>query len=119
MSSIAPCVVTQLHVPSIYPQGGNKWDWQNGVLKFYIDGESEASINITLLELSFVGAEASKGSAPSLDNRGLPWSIASFGHTAKSGGVSSTLRIPFSISLRVTIQVLCTIISYVLSHIHP
>lgn len=27
----APCVVTQLHVPSIYPRGEN-WDWQDGRL---------------------------------------------------------------------------------------
>jgi hypothetical protein len=37
-------------------------------------------------------------------NRGLPWGIEQFGHTASSGGVSSTIRIPFGKSVRVTIK---------------
>ncbi len=107
-----PCTINQLHVPSIYPKNTADWAWQNGVIRFYIDGEIEASIQLKLLELSWVSEYASPAhsslqpgaSGGQYDNRGLPWGIADFGHTASSGGVSSTIRIPFGKSVRVTIQ---------------
>jgi len=110
--STAPCMITQLHVPSIYPHNTADWDWQDGRLKIYVDGEHEASIAITLLELAWVSAWASPphsshrpgASGGQWDNRGLPWQVLQFGHTATSGGVSSTLRIPFGSSIRVTLQ---------------
>ena len=70
------------------------------------------AIQLKLLELSWVSEYASPAhsslkpgaSGGQYDNRGLPWGIADFGHTASSGGVSSTIRIPFGKSVRVTIQ---------------
>lgn len=108
----APCTINQLHVPSIYPKNTADWAWQEGVIRFYVDGETEASIQLKLLELSWVSEYASPAhrslqpgsSGGQYDNRGLPWGIADFGHTASSGGVSSTIRIPFGKSIRVTIQ---------------
>ena len=50
--SVPPCVVTQLHVPSIYPGRGDAWNWTQGVVSFYVDGETEPSIRLTLLELA-------------------------------------------------------------------
>lgn len=107
-----PCTINQLHVPSIYPKNKADWAWQNGVIRFYVDGEADASIQLKLLELSWVSEYASPAhsslkpgaSGGQYDNRGLPWGIADFGHTASSGGVSSTIRIPFGKSVRVTIQ---------------
>jgi hypothetical protein len=99
--SSPPCAITQLHVPSIYPHGSDPWDWQQGRILFYVDGESTASINITLLELGWVSKWASlpgaanHGGPGTYDNRGLPWGVEQFGHTASSGGVYSTIRIPF------------------------
>ena len=108
----APCTVNQLHVPSIYPKNMADWAWQNGVIRFYVDGETTASVAMKLLELAWVSEYASPAHSSlkpgegggQLDNRGLPWGVADFGHTAASGGVSSTIRIPFSKSIRVTIQ---------------
>ena len=108
----APCTINQVHVPSIYPKNTSDWAWQNGVIRFYVDGETVASVQLKLLELSWVSEYASPAhasfkpgqSSAQGDNRGLPWGVADFGHTATSGGVSSTIRIPFGKSVRVTIQ---------------
>lgn len=98
----APCVVTQLHVPSIYPPHGESWNWTHGIVNFYIDGEKVPSISITLLELAGESRFNIAGGQSNTD--GSPWGIALFGRTAKSGGVYSTVRIPFSTSIRTTIQ---------------
>lgn len=108
----APCAITQVHVPSIYPPNPSDWDWQDGRIRFYVDGETTASVDITLLELGWVSQYASLGHKPhragagggSFDNRGLPWGIDKFGHTASSGGIYSTVRVPFGKTVRVTIQ---------------
>ena len=108
----SPCTINQIHVPSIYPKNTADWAWQNGVIRFYVDGEATASIDLKLLELSWVSEWASPAHASlkpgasggQYDNRGLPWGLADFGHTASSGGVSSTIRIPFGETIRVTIQ---------------
>jgi hypothetical protein len=108
----APCTINQIHVPSIYPKNISDWAWQNGVIRFYVDGERTASVELKLLELAWVSEFASPAhsslkpgaSGGQYDNRGLPWGVADFGHTASSGGVSSTIRIPFGKSVRVTIQ---------------
>jgi len=73
-------------------------------VSFYIDGEVTPSISVTLLELAWVGRQGALGNQPPTDNHGAPWGVNLFGHTAKSGGVSSTLRIPFGTHLRVTIR---------------
>jgi hypothetical protein len=98
----APCVVTQIHVPSIYPQNSDPWDWQNGRLRVYVDGAAAASIDVSLLELAHVGHLGSQGNNPSTD--GSPFGTALFGKTARTGGVYSTMRIPFNASIRTTIQ---------------
>lgn len=97
----APCVVTQLHIPSIYPTGSCPWDWENGRLRMYIDGEATASIDVSLLEVAHVGSRAATGNSPPSD--GSPFGHDLFGKTAQSGGVYSTVRIPFGTSLRTTI----------------
>lgn len=74
------------------------------MVSFYIDGEEAPSVSTTLLELAWVGRQAAISNSPPSDNGGRPWGVDLFGHTAKSGGVSSTMRIPFGESLRVTIK---------------
>jgi Protein of unknown function (DUF2961) len=96
-----PCVITQIHVPSIYPGGGSPWDWENGMLRIYIDGEATPSIALTLLQLSSVGAGGAKGNTHSDVS---PFSAELFGKNANTGGVWSTMRIPFQASVRVTVQ---------------
>ena len=129
----APCVVTQVHVPSIYPGSGCPWDWESGVLRLYIDGEEVPSIVMTLLQLASVGAAGAQGNS----HRDIsPFAAGHlFGKNAQTGtsiyrcgvsrvparpfacsappvpyalslagGVWTTMRIPFGQSLRVTLQ---------------
>ena len=100
-SAAAVCVVTQVHVPSIYPQNGDPWDWENGVIRFYVDNEVNASIQLRIRELANVGRLGAVGDGAA---DGSPFGTDLFGKTAKSGGVYSTVRVPFAVSLRVTIQ---------------
>ena len=89
-----PCVITQLHIPTAGPHG-----WAEAMIRVYIDNETVPSINVTLLELAHVGAlNADDGGDSSA------WGIGLFGHTASRGGVYSTVRIPFSKSVRTTIE---------------
>lgn len=98
----APCVVTQMHVPSIYPGNGCPWDWENGVLRLYIDGEVSPSINITLLQLASVGSAGATGNGHKDIS---PFAAGHlFGKNAQTGGVWTTIRIPFASTLRVTLQ---------------
>lgn len=98
--SSAPCAITQLHFPSIYPTGGCSWQWEQGRFRAYIDGEATASIDLSLLELANVGHLGAAGDSAS---DGSPFGNSLFGKTAKSGGVYSTVRIPFGKSVRTTI----------------
>ena len=96
----APCAITQLHCPTAGPEG-----WQLAVVRVYIDGEAVASINVTLLELGNVGRFAPDGQGHGGNgSRPQPWGVGMFGHTAKNGGVYSTMRIPFGSAVRVTIE---------------
>jgi hypothetical protein len=95
-----PCTVTQVHVPSIYPQHGDPWNWEEGRLRFYVDNETVPSVDIRLRELASIGKRDAVGDAASVGPFGLPL----FGKTAKSGGAYSTMRIPFGVSLKVTIE---------------
>lgn len=98
----APCAITQLHIPSIYPDVNDSpacpWDWQSGRLRVYVDGEVVPSIDVSLREIAGVGRLASVGNNPPKD--GSPFGNTYFGKTALTGGVYSTLRIPFSTSVR-------------------
>jgi hypothetical protein len=95
-----PCCLTQLHCPTAGPAG-----WELAVLRVYVDGETSASINVTLLELANVGRFAPDGQAAGGKNgSAAPWGVGLFGHTAKDGGVYSTMRIPFGSSVRTTIE---------------
>eukprot|EP00040_Diaphanoeca_grandis_P021191 m.112895 g.112895 ORF g.112895 m.112895 type:complete len:466 (+) comp28226_c0_seq1:152-1549(+) len=107
--STAPCVITQIHVPSIYPPHGEAWNWTHGILNFYVDGETTPSITMTLLELAgesrFNNAsDNAQTGNPGGTTDGGPWGIDMMGRTAKSGGVFSTVRIPFGTSIKTTIQ---------------
>ena len=107
--TVAPCAVTQMLFASVYPTHGAPFDWQHATISLYIDGEATASVAVTALELGWVSDFASlpdrtgKLAGPMYDNSGRPWGVADFGHTAVSGGTYSTLRVPFTKSLRVTV----------------
>jgi hypothetical protein len=78
------------------------WDWENGRVRFYIDGATTPSLDVTILELSHVGHLGAVGNNPPAD--GSPFGHDLFGKTAHTGGVYTTMRIPFQTSLRTTIQ---------------
>ena len=96
-----PCVVTQLHIPSIYNPAGQPRNWENGLLRIYIDG-STTPIQLKLVELAAVGQYGAVGADTPTD--GSPYGIGLFGKTANNGGVYSTVRIPFYKSIKTTIE---------------
>jgi hypothetical protein len=98
----APCVITQIHVPSIYPGSGCPWDWESGRLRVYTDGAAAPTLDITLLQMASVGAAGATGR----DHKDIsPFSAGHlFGKNAETGGVWTTMRIPFATSVRVTLQ---------------
>ena len=98
--SAPPCVITHINVPSIYPQQSCPWDWENGRLRVYVDGAATPSVDITLLQLSSVGTLAASGNNLSPQ---APFGNDLFGKTALTGGVYSTMRIPFGKSIRTAI----------------
>ena len=104
--SAPPCAITLMHVPSIYPDGNDSpacpWDWQAGRLRVYVDGEAAASVDVTLRQLAGVGSRAAVGNDAPGD--GSPFGHELFGKTARTGGVYSTLRVPFGASVRTTIR---------------
>ena len=69
-------------------------------VRIYIDGEVNASIDADLLMLIGVG-NCSGQSAQSLN---IPWGNRRFGHLARGGGIYTNIRIPFSTSVRVTVE---------------
>jgi len=86
-----PCAITQLHCPTAGPTG-----WQDAIVRIYVDGETTPSVNISLLEMANVGNfAAGNGMGPGDTATPSPWGVGLFGHTAKNGGVYSTMRIPF------------------------
>ena len=98
----APCVVTQIHVPSIYPGRGCPWDWESGRLRVYVDGSATPTLDLTLLQLASVGAAGAQGNSHKDIS---PFSAGNlFGKNAQTGGVWTTIRIPFGSTLRVTLQ---------------
>ena len=98
----APCQVTQIHVPSIYSSGGCPMDWENGRLRVYIDGAAAPTLDVLLLQLAFVGASAEY--APQSKSSTLFSAGGLFGKNAGTGGVFSTIRIPFGAGVRVTLE---------------
>lgn len=84
--------------PSTDPEGKDTWDWENGRLRFYIDNETVPSVDLLLRELASVGKRDAVGNTATIG----PFGNELFGKTAKTGGVYSTMRIPFGTSLRVT-----------------
>lgn len=101
-STALPCAITQMHFPSIYPGGGCPWDWESGVLRVYIDGAPAPTVNLTLLQLASVGAAGAQGNGHKDIS---PFSGGHlFGKNAQTGGVWSTVRIPFAATVRVTLQ---------------
>ena len=71
------------------------------MLRIYVDGEAVPSIALTLLQLASVGAAGAKGDSHSDVS---PFSAELFGKNAQTGGVWSTMRIPFQSTVRVTIE---------------
>ena len=106
--SAAPCAVTQILFASVYPAAGAAFDWQHASISLFIDGETDASVAVSALELGWTSDFASRPSVfPSgamYDNSGRGWGNEYFGHTAVSGGTYSTLRVPFARSLRVLVR---------------
>jgi hypothetical protein len=72
------------------------------MLRIYIDGSPTPTIDITLLQLASVPKAADIGDATPQDV--APFGARLFGKNAKTGGVWSTMRIPFGESIRVTLQ---------------
>ena len=96
-----PCVISQIHVPSIYPGSGCSWNWESGVLRVYVDGESTPTVELTLLQLASVGRAGAQGDGHTDIS---PYSAELFGKNAQTGGVWTTIRIPFSSTVSVTLQ---------------
>lgn len=98
----APCVITQIHVPSIYPGSGCPWDWESGKLRVYVDGSPTPTLDITLLQIASVGAAGAQGNSHKDIS---PFSAGHlFGKNAQTGGVWTTIRIPFGTEVKVTLQ---------------
>ena len=50
--SMKPCVITLIHIPSVYPTAkGQNWDWKEAIFRAYIDNEAKASIELSLREV--------------------------------------------------------------------
>jgi hypothetical protein len=100
-STALPCAITQMHFPSIYPGGGCPWDWESGVVRVYVDGAPAPALNLTLLQLASVGAAGAQGNSHKDIS---PFAAGHlFGKNAQTGGVWSTVRIPFAASVSVTL----------------
>lgn len=99
---VPPCQVTQIHVPSIYASGGCPTDWEHGRLRVYVDNATAPTLDVRLLQLAFVGAAAEY--EPQAKSSTLFSAGGLFGKNAGSGGVFSTIRIPFGASVRVTLE---------------
>ena len=80
----APCTITQIHVPSIYPGSGCPWDWESGILRVYVDGAAVPTIDITLLQMAAVSAAADTGNGGPQDVS--PFGANLFGKNARTGG---------------------------------
>jgi hypothetical protein len=96
-----PCVITQIHVPSIYPGSGCPWDWEDGLLRIFVDGESTPTLDLTLLQIASVGRAGAQGDGHTDIS---PFSAELFGKNAQTGGVWTTIRIPFQSTVSVTLR---------------
>ena len=99
---VPPCQVTQIHVPSIYASGGCPTDWEHGRLRVYVDNATEPTLDVRLLQLAFVGAQAEY--EPQAKSATLFSAGGLFGKNAGSGGVFTTIRVPFGAYVRVTLE---------------
>ncbi len=100
--SVPPCQITQIHVPSIYPHASCPNDWEHGRLRVYVDGAAAPTLDVRLLQLAFVGAAAEY--EPQAKSSTLFSAGGLFGKNAATGGVFSTVRIPFGAGVRVTLE---------------
>lgn len=96
-----PCTITQIHIPSIYPGSGCPFDWESSVLRVYVDGAQTPTIDVDLLMFVAVSNIADAGIDVRKDIS--PFGARLFGKNAVSGGVWSTVRVPFGIDVRVTL----------------
>jgi hypothetical protein len=97
----APCIITHINIPSIKPPVGQDPDWEHGRIAFYVDEESSAAIDVTILQLAAISKWGSTHGVPA---DGSPWGIDLIGKPAAEGGIYSTIRIPFQKSIRITIR---------------
>jgi len=74
--------------------GGNFKNYGQTRIRIYVDGETNASIDMQMFLGHGIGFEDSAA----------PWGIARFGKTGDPSGVYDTYRIPFGKSVRVTAQ---------------
>ena len=74
--------------------GGSFKNYAETRLRIYVDGETNASIDMQMFLGHGIG----------FDDSSAPWGIARFGKTGDPSGVYDTYRIPFGKSIRVTAQ---------------
>ncbi len=74
--------------------GGSFKNYGETRIRIYVDGETNASIDLQLFLGHGIG----------FDDSSAPWGVARFGKTGDPSGVYDTYRIPFGKSIRVTAQ---------------
>ena len=72
---------------------------ENTIVRYYIDGDTEPTIEMNLL----IGHGIGFTYADSNGDPDLPWGTKRVGHNAKNGGLYNTYRIPFQKSINITI----------------
>lgn len=70
---------------------------EDTIIRYYIDGDTKATIETNLLML------LGTGSTWSQSNLITPWGNKNIGHNAHNGGFYNTIRIPFQTSINITI----------------
>eukprot|EP01013_Petalomonas_cantuscygni_P004821 TRINITY_DN1525_c0_g1_i1.p1 TRINITY_DN1525_c0_g1~~TRINITY_DN1525_c0_g1_i1.p1 ORF type:complete len:464 (-),score=59.83 TRINITY_DN1525_c0_g1_i1:458-1789(-) len=103
--SAPPCVITQLHFPDAIGH-----DWAVVSVNVYVDGDADAHRKASLVSsastttsLSFTLSDlAALNPISQTPSDGSPFGTPLFGKTASVGGIYSTIRIPFSTSIRIT-----------------
>lgn len=70
----------------------------NASVRVYIDGEDVASLDYSLYLSQAIGTKAKE------ERPNTPWSTRFFGHLADGGGYFTTIRIPFTKEIKITVQ---------------
>jgi hypothetical protein len=86
-----------LHIFNQFTEGANPQTNGDTIFNFYVDGESTPSISYTLDMLAGIGFDDNQ--APWVKNVSTKFNVQGndhFGKGAATGGVYSTIRIPFT-----------------------